>query len=58
MDKDKPECYHSVFGCVNCNNWSCKNGSMYVKDGNSCLNRVFPEDAEEELCSFVNSQNH
>ncbi len=59
---DKPDCYHGVTGCVNCNNYKCKfaGGSidLYMKNGNSCKNRDFPDEAEEELCNYINSQNH
>ncbi len=57
---EKPACYHGVTGCVNCNNYDCKfNGGtidLYIENGNSCRNRDF--EADDELCAYINSQNH
>ncbi len=57
----KPECVNSMAGCVNCNNWDCKwvggERDLYVTKGNNCVNRDFPEDADEELHAYINSQN-
>jgi hypothetical protein len=49
-------CRRGVTGCINCNNYECKNGSLFVEMGNSCENRIF--EADDELCEYINSQNH
>lgn len=59
---EKPECVNSVCGCVNCNNYDCKfaggERDLYIAKGNTCENRDFPDEADDELCAYINSQNH
>ncbi len=49
-------CRGGMTGCVNCNNDECENGSRFKEMGNSCKNRIF--EADDELCDYINSQNH
>lgn len=49
-------CRSGITGCINCNNDKCKNGSLFVKMGNSCENRFF--EGDDELYEYINSQYH